>query len=566
MAKVIKNKNGTKKADELLINKSNLTINAGKGNDVITLSKGRKNKIYGGSGADTITLSGSKNNSVYGNGDKDTIIVEKKAATGNKIYGNDGDDIITITKTAGSNNKLWGGAGADRIVIYGGTQTADGGAGKDTITINGGTGHTLTGGKGKDIFLFKRFTGNVTITDYRYGTDTIRLGKGTVTRGEIFGSDTVLHLSGGGTITLKNAGKKSLTYINSAGKKVKIKPVLTQQNVIKSFMKALDESTLLVKSVEKALDAAVKYASNNKYKTWKGLLDSFIGDVRKHGSKEGITFEQINKGDGRTVLVPKAETHAFLTEYCGIDLKNEDTGAITGFDAGGGIVKTAKGVVQENGTMADLKEPAAKTTTINGLTFHWPETNNTTQKTIISAINTWWAKEGLSLIDDSYGLNFKEKGTTVSDIDVRFVNEETDTLADVRYVFNEKGITNRLVLNINMQNYNKINLKDVSGYAGETSGYLDRTLAHELTHAVMAANITGFNNLPDCIQEGAAELVHGIDDFRTLDIIALAQVSNVDSLQEALYNMDPYTSYEINYAGGYMLQRYFAKQVSDSFI
>ena len=566
MAKVIKNKNGTKYADELLINKNNLTVKAGKGNDVITLSKGRKNKIFGGLGADTITLSGGKNNSVYGDGGRDTIIVEKKAATGNKIYGNDGDDIITITKTAGSNNKLWGGAGADQIVIYGGTQTADGGAGKDTITINGGTGHTLTGGKGKDTFLFKRFTGNVTITDYRYGTDTIRLAKGTVTRGEVFGSDTVLYLSGGRTITLKNAGQKSLTYINSAGKKVKIKPVLTQQNVIKSFMKALDESTLLVKSAEKALDAAVKYASNNKYKTWKGLLDSFISDVRQHGSKEESTFEQINNKDGSTVLVPEPETHAFLTEYCGIDLKNEDTGAITGFDAGGSIVKTPIGVVPENGSAADVKEPAALTTTINGLTFHWPETKNTTQKTIISAINTWWAKEGLSLIDDSYGLNFKEKGTTVSDIDVRFVNEESDTLAKVWYVFNEKGITNRLVLNINMQNYSKINLKDVSGYAGETSGYLDRTLAHELTHAVMAANITGFSKLPDCIQEGAAELVHGIDDFRTLDIIALAQVSNVDSLQEALYNMDPYTSYEINYAGGYMLQRYFAKQVSDSFI
>ena len=57
----------------------------------------------------------------------------------------------------------------------------------------------------------------------------------------------------------------------------------------------------------------------------------------------------------------------------------------------------------------------------------------------------------------------------VSDIDVKFVNEKSDTLAEVRYVFNEKGITNRLVLNINMKNYNKMNLKDVSGYAG---GYM----------------------------------------------------------------------------------------------
>lgn len=361
--------------------------------------------------------------------------------------------------------------------------------------------------------------------------------------------------------------RSSLVYLNPAGKKVTVKPVLTPQNVIKSFMKALDESTLLVKSAEKALNTAVKFASNNKFSTWKALLDSFISDVRKHGSKEEITYEQVSKEDGSTVLIPQAETHAFLTKYCGIDLKNEDTGAITGFDAGGSKVKTATGIVPENGTMADLKEPGGKTTTINGLTFHWPEAKNATQKTIISAINTWWAKEGLSLVHASYGLDFQEKGATVSDIDVKFVNEESDQLAEVRYTFDGKtGEASRLLLNINMKNYKKIDLKDVSGYAGETSGYMDRTLAHELTHAVMAANIAGFNNLPDCVKEGVAELVHGIDDFRTLDIIALAQVSNSDSLQEALYNMDPYTRYNINYAGGYMLQRYFAKQVADSFV
>jgi hypothetical protein len=47
MAKVIKNRNGTKNADSLLISKSGLTIKADRGDDTIILSKGRKNKIYG---------------------------------------------------------------------------------------------------------------------------------------------------------------------------------------------------------------------------------------------------------------------------------------------------------------------------------------------------------------------------------------------------------------------------------------------------------------------------------------------------------------------------------------
>ena len=35
-----------------------------------------------------------------------------------------------------------------------------------------------------------------------------------------------------------------------------------------------------------------------------------------------------------------------------------------------------------------------------------------------------------------------------------------------------------------------------------------------MTHAVMAANIKGFNDLHLYIKEGAAELIHGVDDTR----------------------------------------------------
>ncbi len=97
------------------------------------------------------------------------------------------------------------------------------------------------------------------------------------------------------------------------------------------------------------------------------------------------------------------------------------------------------------------------------------------------------------------------------------------------------------------------------------SGYLDRTIAHELTHAVMAANITGFNKLPDSITEGSAELAHGIDDFRRNNILTLAYASNSEVLFVALTNNSAETDhlYEDSYSGGYMLLRYFAKQVAE---
>ena len=44
--------------------------------------------------------------------------------------------------------------------------------------------------------------------------------------------------------------------------------------------------------------------------------------------------------------------------------------------------------------------------------------------------------------------------------------------------------------------------------------YLDRILAHEMTHAVMVINVDDFDNLPQFISEGTAELTHGIVDNR----------------------------------------------------
>ncbi len=222
--------------------------------------------------------------------------------------------------------------------------------------------------------------------------------------------------------------------------------------------------------------------------------------------------------------------------------------------------------------MADAIAPTGTETTINGLTLEWPsEELNEKQQVIVKAINTWWVKEGLDLVEESYGLSFTEQGITVSKMNIEFYTDsESSTLAAVynsHYTSGPNiGEAVSLTMRINMAIFESIDLDDVNGYAGETSGYLDRTIAHELTHAVMAANITGFNQLPDSIVEGSAELVHGIDDFRTSNIMALALSSNSEALETALTNNQSlsHTLYEDSYAAGYMLLRYFAKQVADS--
>lgn len=63
MANTIK---GTAKADKLAVNENDVTLTAGKGNDIITVKKGRKSVIHGNGGNDTIKMTGGSYSTVYG--------------------------------------------------------------------------------------------------------------------------------------------------------------------------------------------------------------------------------------------------------------------------------------------------------------------------------------------------------------------------------------------------------------------------------------------------------------------------------------------------------------------
>ena len=118
--------------------------------------------------------------------------------------------------------------------------------------------------------------------------------------------------------------------------------------------------------------------------------------------------------------------------------------------------------------------------------------------------------------------------------------------------------------NMNYEVYG--NLTTVGNSDGKSSGwtYLDRTLAHEMTHAVMMVNINSFDDLPQFIREGMAELTQGADDRWSVEYLA----SHPDNLKASLNLLDLRTG-QIGvvdaYAGGYMFLRYLAKQGSEHY-
>lgn len=306
----------------------------------------------------------------------------------------------------------------------------------------------------------------------------------------------------------------------------------TAQEIIRYLMDTLDSTQIRGKE---ALNSIVRVAG---YADWQAVIDSMCNDCRTYAPDD------------------------FLKYRCGIILGNADTGSIGGSDASGGPTKTAESIVPENDTTWRLPETGSTTYSEFGLTVNWPNLYSLTasQQRIISGLYTWWIPESLRLIRDSYGYTFNEPGTTVNTISqVNFINEDSSKLASVHYRYNlADGHANALELNINMKYYDNVSV-DVNGKAGDQF-YLDRVIAHEMTHAVMAANINWFGDLPLHFKEGIAELVHGVDDERKYAIELLAK--NPNYLQQIL-TLDA-TSESYEYAAGYMLLRYLAHQVSGS--
>ena len=243
-------------------------------------------------------------------------------------------------------------------------------------------------------------------------------------------------------------------------------------DIIKKFMASLDKTTLKGSA---ALDEAVANASPN-FSSIKDVIDSMVADIKSASSADN-----------------------FLQSKCGIILNNEDTGAITGSDAGGSTVKNAEDIVPESGSST---YPPSNTFTINGLKVTVPEKSSLTtdQQTIVKGLYSWWIKESLDLLEESYGLTF-DSDATVTEINVTFPTMTSTSLAAVSAGISEStGKTQTLELQINMSYFKNISEDDENG--GGSTLYLDRTLAHELTHALLGAKIVYHNNLPGFFKEG----------------------------------------------------------------
>ncbi len=261
------------------------------------------------------------------------------------------------------------------------------------------------------------------------------------------------------------------------------------------------------------------------------------------------------------------EMHGFSTEFfldysCGINLNNDDTGAISGADAGGTTIKTATSVVDETGLTNASPASSTSTITSNGgnVTVVWNNTSNTlspygryhstaaaNRTEVVAALNGSWLTAGLNTIYEAFGLGFGTTGSSQT-LAVNFYNNDESVLA---YVSTPSLGTYRSMF-IN-ENYTSMISEYTDGKIEGYDYYYDRIIAHELTHAVMGANIGTFINMPTWFKEGAAEVVHGIDDERRDTILSVASSSSALNVAR-----DAENSVDV-YAAGYIALRYLFK-------
>ena len=531
-----------------------ITLKSGLGNDTIHNSFATRISMDGGDG----------NDSIYGNNDYATVSAGagNDTITGNhwrsKLSGDEEDDLISITSYW--YNTLSGGDGNDTIIAKGNEHSVSGGAGADKIslsgdnvTVSGGTGDDTIYGNTKNTHLYQYAKGDGNDIIYNWSSnDTLTITGGTGEKSTV-GNDVLVSVAGSGVITLVGAKGKTVNVYPTSGPAPTVAPAVSQQEVIKKFMKSLDTTTY---SGVAALDQAVSVASGGYFKDATSAINKMVEDCSVTGNAD-----------------------TFLKTYCGIDLSNEDTGAITGADAGGSTVKTKNSIVPEEGSLNSFTgnsfttnglavELATLDANVNPTVVTYNDLQNSTQKYIWKALNTWWAGNSLDLIEESYGNNFgftSNSSATVKKMYFAFINDNNNTLATTWHWRDPAiGRATQLAMTVNMKYYNSLIEGDIDGKstaAGAT--YLDRVLAHEMTHAVMAANITYFSNLPQFIKEGSAELTHGIDDERGNVIAYLA--GNSTTLRSSVSLTDTGTGMTYAYAGGYMFLRYLAKQASEHY-
>ena len=139
---------------------SGTQVDAGSGNDTITITAGKGHTVFTGSGNDAVEIKGGKNGTVtYGSGNNEFTITggsgykfesgfiydEKEEYYSDNYYSKSTEWKSAVSISGGSNNSIYCGNGDDTVVINGGKNNyVDVRDGNDYVEVTGGTNNSVS--------------------------------------------------------------------------------------------------------------------------------------------------------------------------------------------------------------------------------------------------------------------------------------------------------------------------------------------------------------------------------------------------------------------------------------
>ena len=492
----------------------NVTLRGGEGDDEIINQDGNNALIDGDDGNDSIK-NGGTNTTVNGGAGSDTIVNETR-------YYNDGaGGAITVSP---ENVTIDGGDDNDFIINDANAVSINGGAGDDSIHNDGGENVSLGGGDGNDTLtgsakaeVFVYSGGNDVITNYS-GEDTVKIAAGALDTVNVTDGNVVFKI-GDGSLTLKDMQGRVITVTDADGNTTSQRYGETgysAQDVIKNLVKAWCQTSL---GGTAKLDEAIKLSTH--FNGIQDAINHMIADCKAAGDPD-----------------------TFLRKYCGIILDNDDTGAITGWDAGGDAVINGDDIVGETlETAQHVPDYKDTTFTADDLTIHIGSSGsslNANGKKTFDGIYSWWADEAVKLVENSYGVSFSDSNSI-----------KIEMVKSASYAGNTRS-----------DGYMKLNQGNIEFNADDdyNGNGIDRTFAHELTHAAQYFLMGG--SFPQFLMEGLAELTHGIDDRGGKNTYLTSLSEDPGNLAKYLDLDNAGTGDTPYYVAGYMFYRYLARQAA----
>ena len=135
----------------------------------------------------------------------------------------------------------------------------------------------------------------------------------------------------------------------------------------------------------------------------------------------------------------------------------------------------------------------------------------TAKEAVVRALYTEWLPNTLDKIQEAFGLSFEKQEARIRQITVHLDENVPSSQANaLAWVTTGRG---KLELHVNMDYFGSLDRYNVDGAnAGSAYNLLDRTIAHEMTHGIMASCVEGFTGFPLVVIEGVAEIIHGADE------------------------------------------------------